>query len=313
MKKKAKKMVLIAFLSLVFFNLPARVEDGQTPGQKLPLEKRAAAKVKPAKSGFGIGLRLYGGLNFFDGGDINDSKSNVTLNEYVAGQVGVPYTIDKNDLNRAFQGGADLLFYFGKRFGVSLGASYLKGKSENRLVITQPGPPPTDYTITFDPVVSAVPVTLGLFFTQPLGRRFSLLAEAGGGWTFARLAIDQDFIGSLGSMQFNAEGKAGGPCIFARLGLEVAIARNFFFFVEALGRYGKIRGFEGSYEVFHNDTIFSSGSGRFYTFDRDVSGHPVPFIDFADEPPSGALVSNVSETQIDFSGVSAHGGFRIRF
>jgi hypothetical protein len=313
MNKKAKKMVLIAFLSLLFLNLPARAEDGETPGQKIPLKKRAAAKAKPAKSGFGFGLRLYGGLNFFDGSDINDSKSNVTLNEYLAGQAGVPYTIDKNDLNRAFQGGADLLFYFGKRFGVSLGASYLNGKSQNRLVIIEPGPPPADYTITFDPVVSAVPVTIGLFFTPPLGRRFNLLAEAGGGWAFARLAIDQDFIGNLGSMQFNAEGKAGGPCIFARLGLEVAIARNFFFFVEALGRYGKISGFEGSYEVFVNDTIISSGNGRFYTFDRDVSGHPVRFIDFADEPPSGSPVSNVSETQIDFSGVSAHGGFRIRF
>ena len=313
MDKKGRTMVLFVFMSLAFLNLPARAENGETPGQKLPVEKRAAAKAKPAKSGFGIGLRLSGGLNFFDGGDINDTKSNVTLNEYLAGQVGVPYTIDENDLNRAFEGGADLLFYFGKRFGVSLGASYLNGKSENRIIIDLLVSPPADYTITFNPAVSAIPVTLGLFFTPPLGRRLNLLAEIGGGWTFAQLAIDQAFIGSLGSMQFNAEGKAGGPCIYARLGLEVAIARNFFFFVEVLGRYAKISGFEGSYEVFHNDTIFSSGSGRFYTFDRDVSGHSIRFIDFTDEPPSGSPVSNVSETQIDFSGVSAHGGFRIRF
>lgn len=313
MDKKGEIIVLFVFMSLLFLNLPARAEDGETPGQKFPVEKREAPKAKPAKSGFGIGLRLSGGLNFFDGGDINDSKSNVTLNEYLAGKFGIPYTIDENDLNRAFEGGADLLFYFGKRFGVSLGAAYMSGKSENRLVITQPGPPADTYTITFDPAVSAVPVTLGLFFTPPLGRHLNLLAEAGGGWTFARLTINQAFIGSLGSMRFNAEGEAGGPCIFARLGLEVAITRNFFFFIEALGRYGKIRGFEGSYEVFQNDTIISSGSGRFYTFDRDVSGHLVRFIDFAPEPPSGSSISNMSETQIDFSGVSARGGFRIRF
>ena len=313
MNKKRSIMVLIAFMVLVFLNLPARAEDGEEPGPTPPVERTAAPKAKPAKSGFAFGLRLTGGLSFFDGGDINDSKSNVTLNEYQAGKVGVPYTINEQDLNRSFEGSADLLFYLGKRFGVSLGASCLGGKSRNRLIITQPGPPPSDYTITFDPAISAVPVTLGLFFTQPLGRRFNLLAEAGGGWTFARLAIDQAFIGSLGFMKFNAEGHAGGPCLFARLGLEAAIARNFFFFVEVLGRYAKISGFDGNYEVFHNDTIFSSGGGRFYTYDLNVSGHTVRFIDFADEPPSGATVSNVRETRVDLSGASIRGGFRIRF
>jgi hypothetical protein len=313
MDKKGRTMILVVLMSMVFLNLPARAENGEEPGLGPVVERMAAPKAKPAKSRFGIGFRISGGLSFFDGGDINDSRSNVTLNEYLAGKVGVPYTINEQDLNRSFEGSADLLFYFGKRIGVSLGASHIGGKSRNRVVITQPGPPPSDYTITFDPAISAVPVTFGLFFTPPLGRRFNLLAEAGGGWIFARLAIDQAFIGSLGSIKFNAEGKAGGPCLFARLGLEAAIARKFFFFVEVLGRYAKISGFKGNYEVFHNDTIFSSGSGRVYTFDLDVSGHSVRFIDFADGPPSGASVSNVRETRVDLSGASIRSGFRIRF
>jgi len=313
MNKKEKTIVLIVLMFLVFLNLPVWAEDEGMLAIESPVERMGVAKAKPAKDGLRIGLRLCGGMSFFDGGDINDTKANVTLNEYMAGIEGVPYTIDENGLNRSFEGGADLLFYLGKRFGVSLGASYLGGKSNNRIVIDQPVFPPATYTITFDPAVSAVPVTLGLFFIRPLGKRFDLLAEAGGGWTLARLAIDQKFIGSLGSMQINAKGNAGGPCIYARLGIEASIARNFFFFVEVLGRYAKISGFEGSSEFFQNDTLNQSGSGRFYTYDLNVSGHSVRFIDFAGEPPSGASVSNVSETQIDFSGVSARGGFRIRF
>ena len=313
MKIKEKTIACIIFISLAFLRLPARADDGEEAGLGPPVQRVAAAKTKPAKSGFRIGLRFGGGLTFFDGGDINDTRSNVTLNEYLAGKDGIPYTINQEDLNRSFEAGADLLFYLGKRFGISLGASTLGGKSYNRIIIEMPIPPPNDYTITFSPVLSAVPVTLGLFFTRPLGRRFGLLAEAGAGWTFARLAIDQAFIGSLGTLRFNAEGKAGGLSIYARLGLEVAIFRNFSFFVEVLGRYGKVRGFEGSFEVFHNNTTFDKGNGRFYTFDRDVSGHPILFIDFADAPPSGASVSNVRETAIDFSGVSARSGFRVRF
>lgn len=310
---KSSTMALIVFMSLTFINLPALAEEGGTPVLKPPIEKTEAAKAKAARSRIGIGLRLSGGMIFFDGGDINDSKANVTLNKYLADKYGQPYTIDESDLNRAFEGGADLLLHLGQRFGVALGASYSNGKSENRIVIDLSGSPPATYTITFDPAVSAVPVTVGLFFTPPLGGRINLLAEAGGGWTFARLAIEQAFVGSMGSMQFNAEGTAGGPCMYARLGLEVALARHFLFFIEALGRYGKIRGFEGSYEFIQNSALVASGSGRFYTYDLDVSGHPVRFIDFTDEPPSGASAGNVGETRVDLSGISVRGGLRIRF
>jgi hypothetical protein len=313
MNKKGKILILIVLMSLVFLGLPVWAGDEKTSDLESLVEIMEEPKAKPATSGFRIGLRLSGGLTFFDGGDINDTKSNVTVNEYSAGEAGVPYTINEQDLNRSFEGSADLLFYLGKRFGVALGASYMNGKSENKIVIDLPSLPPATYTVTFDPAVSAVPVTVGLFFTPPLGGRFDLLAEVGGGWTFARLAIDQKFIGSLGSMQFTSEGNAGGPCVYARLGLEAGLGRGFFFFVEALGRIGKIRGFSGISKFFQNGILVYSGNGRFYTFDQNVSGHPIRFIDFADDPPSGATVSNVSETRIDFSGVSARGGFRIRF
>jgi hypothetical protein len=313
MNKKIKIFVFSACMILIALALPVLGEKDDRTGMSPAVQKIKDPTDKSAKSGFGIGLRIHGGLDFFDGGDINDTRSNLTLNEYLAGQAGIPYTLEENELHRSLEGGGNLLLYLGKRLGIALGAAYLSASSDNRLAISLPSLPPATYTITFNPAVSAMPVTAGLFFILPLGGRLDLLAEAGGGWTLARLAIDQAFSGDFGSMQFNARGEAGGPCAYARLGLEFRVSRGIFFFIEALGRYARVSGFQGSAEILQNDVIISSGDGRFYTYDQDFSGHTIPFIDFADEPPSGPSVSNVGETQIDFSGACARGGLRIRF
>jgi len=311
--KKNRLLVLAALVALVFINLPAWAGDGEEemPGIKAPVQKVETAKDTPKKKKIGFGLRLNGGMSFLDGGDLAGTKGIIDFYEYIAEAEGLPFVTDSDgDFTRCLEGGVDLLVYLGQRFGVSLGASYLSGSQKHRLNIASP-----DGLVTFgfDPEIEAIPVNVGLFYMLPLGNRFNLVVEAGGGYAFSRLLFNEQIQHDDIIQTLRSEGKAGGISGFVRLALEAKISRGLFFFVEALGRYAKISGFEGSIDLLMNGAIVESADGSFYSYDVSFPDWTIRVVDFETEPPSGSGYSNVRETEIDFSGVSARAGIRIRF
>lgn len=292
--------------------LPAQSQDLKNEDNQ-PATESETLLAKPAKSKLKIGLRLYGGMNFLDGGDINDTNGYIDFYSYQSELHGFPFTIDAGGLNRCLEGGADLLVYLGERFGVSLGAAYLKGSRENLLTLTVPESPPVTATFRCEPQIESIPVNLGLFYILPLGGRFNLLADAGGGWTFAWLKIIDRFEMPDGSDQSLAKGDAGGIHGFARLALEVKIRRGLFFFVEAVGRYARISGFKGSQEMYENDVLTSTTYGTFHTVTWGNPGPEFRVIQIKQETPFGLEKIDSTKTVIDYSGVSARAGVRIRF
>jgi len=313
MGKKSRIFIILAILMLALMAPAAWGEDDEPkPGVKTPVERMETPKAtKPAKSGFGIGLRLHGGMNWLQGGDINKGiEGYLSYTEFQADWYGYPYARTFNEIRQALNGGVDLLFYLGRRFGLSLGASYLKKNQQSRLDIIFPT---STMSIFLTPEVEALPVDAGLFYILPLGNRFNLMVEAGGGWTFARLKYDYQMTHLIHSETASREGDAGGISGFARLGVEVKISRSIFFFVEALGRYAKISGFDGRCDIQLDGVTVDSFDGIFYSYDLTTLGRVFHLFDMFESPPGAPVYSNVREAEIDFSGVSARAGVRIRF
>jgi len=317
MKQKTKYIIIFLFiLVLLILALALPGQEQEKPVTTAPKEE--AAPPQPAtgaaaesRKRIGFALRLYGGMNYLQGGQLNDGIAGfVQRYEHSAESAGNPYETVSDPLHFCSEAGADLMIHLGQRFGLSLGAAWLRGKQQSGVDITWPL---YVFTVDFNREVEAIPVTLGFFYHLPLGKRFNLAFEAGGGYTFARLYTEQLGTALLEFANQYSEGRSGDLNLYARLGLEAKVSRRVFVFIETLGRYAKIAGFEGSAEMAVSGEPAFTFDGAFYFFDFNHEGRVYHILDFGESAWDNPEVSNARLAEIDFSGVSVRGGLRIRF
>ncbi|MBN2399952.1 MAG: hypothetical protein JXI33_06385 [Candidatus Aminicenantes bacterium] len=319
---KREQEYIVVFLFILVLLVPALALPGQqqAKGQKVltqtsredVMSPQPAAEVSLAvKKRIGFALRLHGGMNYLQGGQLNEGIAGfVQRYEQGAESAGRPYESVSDPLHLCYEAGADLLVFFGPRFGLSLGAAYLKGRQQSGVDITWPL---YTFTVDFNREVEAIPVTLGLFYHLPLGKKFNLVFEAGGGYTFARLYMEQLAAAQLEYSNQYSTGRAGGLNFYARLGLEARMTRGVFIFAETLGRVAKISNFRGSAKLVSSSSPDESFDGAFFFFDLDHQGRLFHILDFGVSAWDNPEVSNAVLAEIDFSGVSVRAGVRFRF
>lgn len=268
----------------------------------------------PASSGFGVGLKLSGGMNYLFLGDVNDAYEG--KNAYIQGKA-VPGSItgEYPAFHTGWDFNGELILNFSRSFGIGVGGGYIMMNSNSGDVSwREPLPPITlNYKESQDLEVTAVPIRLSLHVTIPLGA-VNLAFHAGGDYylgKFSQVFKWEDWF-STGETQVNGTMSTIGG--HAGMGFEINFSRNFAFVLEAEGRYAKFSGIEGDWEtsgVNWFGPFSDSGKKTLYYYDANGTN---PVLIWADDMPAVTpLVQNPREGTVDFSGIFFGGGFKIRF
>ena len=314
MNKKGNKIILVVLMSLVFLCLPVWAGDEKKPDLESLVEIMEAPKAELATSRFGIGLRLSGGLNFLQRRrhqrhQGRASRSTNTRPAWPAcptrstrATSTAPSKERPTCCSTSGNGSEFRWVHLTWEEKAITELSSICPLAPGRPI---PSPSIRPSRLFRSPSACSSPAPGQALRPAGRGRRRLDLRPA-------RHRPEVHRQSGFHALQLRGQGRR--PVLLRPVGAGGQHRARLLLFRGGPGADRKNpRLHRQLTKYFQNDILVYSGSGGFYTYDQNVSGHPVRFIDFASQPPSGASVSNVSETQVDFSGVSARGGFRIRF
>ncbi len=264
-----------------------------------------------------LSLRLYGGYGRISAGDINDGSDGYFELIKLYESMGIGTTVgDYKPVHGGIGFGGDFIYQLSPKIGLGVGVGYLRHSADSLMTWTGEG----EITLTAAPTISAIPVRLALFVSQPIGDKLDLTADAGATF-FAGLKLDatQRIEFDAGDwMEMSVNGSRSSLSanlgFQGSLGLEYKFSPKMGFFVEAVGRYAKLKNFEsvtarnedsgGAPEtivgkLYIADYTFVDGSYSLFTIEETP---PV------DDPPD----LTYREPKIDLSGFSLQAGIRIR-
>jgi len=283
-----------------------------------PAPSAEAGQADPEAKSSPLVLRLYGGLSRVEAGDINEGLDGYfeIFELYRAWGFGTT-TGGYTPLRDGYNAGADLVLQISRGIGIGIGAGYLH-VTESSLLTFSLGA--ENYKVSGAPTLTAVPIRLGLFFTVPLGKRLNLTADVGAD-AYAALKLDApsriDYPdGEAGEQTLSASG--GSPFDYlgfhGSLGFEFLVSRNTGIFVEALGRYARLKNFERATRSSKTSGSSEVTEGGLYlaTYTATDGQHWSAFTVEETPPVSGTPSIVYSEPKVDLSGFSLQAGLRIR-
>ena len=263
--------------------------------------------------GLDLGFKLSGGYAYLDPKVINRGiedwaewrkrEAEVNSNWQYLGQ-------NVQNLHSGIHVEGEILLAFSPRLGISLGTGYIYGDlKENEVEVSvqrQSGFFSQVHTIT----ASAFPLVLSGYYFIPLSSRLNVYVRGGGGLAWAKYVYrEAKKLEPATKYNYFRHGRATatGSILSGGIGFVYETDVGVRFFVEGLMRTAKIQGFSGENELEEKGTL--------YHFEEYI-----PDLDFwqakneiRTEKPSGENFRSVSETVVDFSGLSVKIGFIIRF
>jgi hypothetical protein len=262
-------------------------------------------------SNVGFSLKLYGGLNYLSGGDLNEGLKG--MNDYYARYFwffGLTKTGgDYQPVHLGLNLGGDFIVQITPALGIGLGAGHLQGTSESTVTF---GPVAADVKTT--PQASAVPVRLGLYVTLPASAFLNVNFHAGLGYYFAKMSYDFRTSAAGTWNLYAAKADSSGLGFHGGIGFEFKLSPAFSLIFEGQGRYASIGGFKGSFETTDSSGGHSLENGKLYYYRyTSLPLGTFPVILVSDTMPSGTSTSDVRTANIDFSGFSAVAGMIIHF
>lgn len=294
----------------------------------LVLNKRGfgGADIREGKKGekygafFGlkISLKLRGGWNIFSGADL-DPGSRGLYDQAVDDLSSRGLTIIRNEKrsnHSGFEAGGDLIYSITPRFGIGVGAGSVHTKRESFMFYGEQDI--SDDYLRATPLFETRSLRLGAFYTFPLSSLLAISVNGGPALYFTEYKFSMGITSyelemaynNLFLKEFYQEAKA------KRLGFEGGIGFEFtanpftVFFLEAVGRYGKISGFKGREKTsFYQDGgLQTSAEEGDLCFVQTEKG---PMLDIINGGPSGAL--GARKATFNVSGVSFFAGLKLRF
>lgn len=280
-----------------------------------------------SSAGVRITFKLNGGWGYLGLGDVN-AGTQAFFDWALATLASEDHTITGGyeALHWGSEFGGDLIFELSPRIGVGIGAGHLRRSNDGSPMMTIDYDSLPFYALSSKTKVSATPLRLGLFLTLPVGRKTNLIANAGVSW-YLDVKYDSSWllttpgtwipekpaqlVTTTAANRKNPLGFQGG------LGLEHLLFRKVALFIEAQGRYAKIRHLEGTtistayWDYFGGFFPSFSETGTLYYESVPAIPDAPRLIMVQSSPPDGPG-GEPRQAAVDFSGVSLQFGVRIR-
>lgn len=203
------------------------------------------------------------------------------------------------------------MYNLSSQFALSAGLGYIQGKSSGKDTTIRTE---STGTATFDNTVSAIPVTLGLYYYVPLFSKSRLSIGGGASYYFTNFDHRHYREDGLGWWLTNdRSGHSGGIGFHGRIGFEYSVSKSVTILVEGLGRYAKIDGFEGTRNQHDSNNWSASTEVAYYFVERDQPGFGwFQRVIASNEEPSGSQYRNVRPAEVNFSGFTIRIGLKIK-
>jgi hypothetical protein len=268
-----------------------------------------------------LAVRLYGGFSRVGAQDVNFGSDGYFeyFELYAAMAPSITTTGGYSPVHAGFDLGADLIYQVSRTFGVGLGFGYLRSARQSHMTLDLDNVTALDLTAT--PALSAMPVSLGLFLTLPVGSKIAFTADARGIY-FARFKFDLaqklEFGGPDDWQHESLRGSRSG--FFSNLGaqgslgVEYKLSPRMGFFVEAVGRYAKLKNFGVVTRTTETETgSVSTDQGKAYILFVETTDSSYSMFFVMDPSSPAEPPFFVREPKFDLSGFSLQTGIRIRF
>lgn len=256
-------------------------------------------------------VKLYGGLNYLSGGDLNTGLKG--FHDYEGEYFcffGLAHTGGEyNPVHWGLDFGGDFILRITPALGVGVGAGYIQGTNDSAITY---GPVAAGMTSSAE--LSAVPLRLSVFYTLTALNAIRFNGYAGLGYYLAKASFDFRPYSPGDWVLYRLDADGGGLGFHGGLGIELKVSPAIAFFLEGQGRYASLGGFEGTASLSGSGGSSTSATGTVYSFTmiQGLLGN-FPGIFIFSTPPSGPNFINVSEAKIDFSGFSLIAGIIFRF
>ncbi len=309
--KQNRISVLFAVGLLVFLFFPQWTKA--EPNGRIPVENQMDAMEM---SGLNVAFKLFGGFARPVGqNDVNKYLNgwNELLN--MAGsfyQYNVSGEISPLGYSPFFKG--ELLFSFNPHFSIGLGAGYLQFSKQSLKTLSEEG-----YIDEFNlkPTISAIPLTLSLYYGLPIGDFLKIVVGVGAGYYFGHFknSTTEASGGEEVTILFEANKNTFGAQ--GSLNIELNIGRTLALVFGISGRYAVLKDLLGT-ATFSYTTPDFSGSDTYseltlwYLEDELFEGYYYASLFPSDEKPEESYYRNVRKAEIPLSSMALQIGILIR-
>jgi hypothetical protein len=264
-----------------------------------------------AQASLSFKVRLYGGLGYLSGGDLNSGLEGL-MDAYKVAFMGAGSRAD-GKFEPAHFGpalGGDLILQLSPAIGLGLGTGYVQASKDSSIVIVNAG---HTYTISGKPNLSAIPIKLSLFASVPAGP-VTFNFHGGVGYYLSKLSYMLRIEAAGDSLEYDGQLETKGGFGFqGGIGLEFHIASAVNFFIEAQGRYLRIDGFEGTNTTKITGLPNYTTTGKLYDYDQLTAIGYYRWIIISAMDLTAIPAAKARLAVIDFSGGALVAGIVIKF
>ncbi|MFO7866451.1 MAG: SH3 domain-containing protein [Candidatus Aminicenantes bacterium] len=266
-------------------------------------QERRPPRIKPERPP--VLFSLKGGFHYSLGGDLNTGAKG--LAHYYQNRLNVSNPVQPDPHHLNYLVGADISIPLSSRFYVGVGGDYYSGETGNTLEFGSEG---SSVNVITRPGLKAVPIRLTAdFFLFPV-----LYIRAGVEYYFASCSYYYRFSQDDFWQEWTGRAEARGPGLLAGLGFTQNLTRNLDIFVESTARYAGISGFKGTNSYQDSTGVSSEETGELYFYQAQAGPEKkFPLLFIRNRKPSEAGVLDPQKAVVDFSGVSAVFGLKLRF
>ena len=268
-----------------------------------------------------ISFKLTGGGTYISGGDVNPGTQDWL---YYCKEGWAFWRGGYRAIHYGYEFGGDVIYALTPRIGISIGAGYLRISRASSMYFDRGVPSIWVGDAVANPSLRAVPIRVGMRLTMPLSRNVNFLAEGGICYYFnaryrdelgARTAIFDMGLAYSTRITTSAEAKGVPLGLHGGLGFEYRLLPNIFLSLSFLGRYARLRTWEGSSEFEFFDYVeggmtFSEQGMLYYELVPQLPDHPRLIT--VQSSPSMTIGPDPRKAILDFSGLSLQFGIRIR-
>lgn len=259
----------------------------------------------------GFYLRLYGGLNYLKGGDLNTGlKGFADSAIYEFANSGYSHSGGEyQDMNWGAEAGGELVFQFSRNFGLGVGADYSQAAKSSTVSLMGFD----TVKFIFNPKANVIPIKVELIFFLPLSNAFRISLSAGPEYYLASVRADIRREYPASWLEWNQEADGQGIGFQGGIGLEIRLSRRISLLIEGKGRYAKIKEFKGTKSIITSSGYQEEQEGTLYYWTDNYTFKPFPYIFIESSFPSEPWQQDVRKAEVDFSGGSIRGGIVFRF
>ncbi|MFC2160147.1 hypothetical protein ACFLRX_00680 [Acidobacteriota bacterium] len=261
-------------------------------------------------------IKLFGSLDSLVGqNDVNNHLDgwNQLLNDN-ANIPGFSTNGEISPLGKSTSFGGELIFNFLPHFSIGLGAGYLQFTEPSTKTLSISG---ENIDFSLDSRISAIPITLNLYYGIPIGNFLNIVVGAGAGYYLGQFSnfIQQN----LGDEQISSLFESNKNTIGAQVSLnfELNIVRTMALFFGVSGRFATLKDLEGE-ETFtyinptEEDSVSYPDRTLWYV-EEEIDGKYYTALFADNDKPEGDWYRNSRKAEVSLSSIVMQFGIRIMF